>query len=294
MTPAAIILCGGRSRRMGRPKAWLPFGAERLLPRVVRLAGTVAGPIVVVAAPDQDLPPLPGDVVVARDPVSDRGPLQGLAAGLAALPEATTFAYLTATDVPFLQPAWIEHLAGWIGRNDVAIPVAEGYPHPLAALYRRAAVLPAARELLEANRLRPFFLTEMLPTRVVTEPELRAVDPDLATLRNLNTPDDYQQALRDAGLPAAELAPLVRVELFGVPRLRAGRARLTVEAATLGAAVRELAALCPELTAAGVIVGDWVHPAYRLCLNGDRFPSGPAEPLRHDDAILLMAADAGG
>ena len=91
---------------MGRPKAWLPFGPERMLQRVVRLVGSAVGvgPIVVVAAPGQDLPPLPDRVTVVRDPVSGRGPLQGLAAGLAALPDAVELAYASATDVPFLQP----------------------------------------------------------------------------------------------------------------------------------------------------------------------------------------------
>src|SRR5581483_4939796 len=84
MTPGALILCGGHSRRMGRPKAWLPFGPARMLQRVVRLVGQAAGPIVVVAAEGQDIPALPPSVTVVRVAVSDRGPLQGLAAGLAA------------------------------------------------------------------------------------------------------------------------------------------------------------------------------------------------------------------
>ena len=145
----AVVLCGGESRRMGRPKAWLPFGPERLLQRVVRLVATVAGPVVVVAAPGQELPPLTGAVTIVRDPVSKRGPLQGLAAGLAALPESVALAYASATDVPFLAPAWIDRLLALIGDHDLAIPFVEGHHHPLAALYRRAVVLPAIEALLE-------------------------------------------------------------------------------------------------------------------------------------------------
>ena len=59
MKVAGVVLCGGRSSRMGRPKAWLPFGRELMLPRVVRLLGEAVGPVAVVAAPGQDLPPLP-------------------------------------------------------------------------------------------------------------------------------------------------------------------------------------------------------------------------------------------
>ena len=68
---------------MGRPKAWLPFGDEVLLQRVVRILQTVFDPIVVVAAPDQELPVLPDSVVVARDDREYLGPLNGLAVGLA-------------------------------------------------------------------------------------------------------------------------------------------------------------------------------------------------------------------
>src|SRR5258708_11619485 len=79
---AGIVLCGGQSKRMGRPKAWLPFGPEVMLQRVVRMLSEVVAPIIVVAAPDQDVPALPAGVVVVRDEERGRGPLQGLAAGL--------------------------------------------------------------------------------------------------------------------------------------------------------------------------------------------------------------------
>ena len=201
MTLGAVILCGGESRRMGRPKAWLPFGPELMLPRVVRLAGMAvgAGPIVVVAAPGQALPELPDTVTIARDPVTGRGPLQGLAAGLGALPDSVELVYATATDVPFLAPAWIGLLRDLIGADDLAIPFFEGHHHPLAALYRRAAVLPAIESLLRVDRLRPVFLMEAVRTRVVAAEELRAADPELRTLWNLNAPADYQRALAEAG-----------------------------------------------------------------------------------------------
>ena len=62
-----IVLCGGHSKRMGQSKAWLPFGKERMLQRVVRILGAVVQPVIVVAAPNQDLPGLSTTVsVVAR------------------------------------------------------------------------------------------------------------------------------------------------------------------------------------------------------------------------------------
>ena len=204
MNLGAVILCGGESRRMGRPKAWLDFGPERMLQRVVRQVATVAEDVALVAATGQELPPLPPSVIVVHDPVHGLGPLQGLAAGLAALPDRVELAYATATDVPFLQTGWIRRLAELIGANDLAIPHCEGYHHPLAALYRRATVLPAIEDLLRADRRRLIFLMDSLPTRVVSEEELRGVDPRLGTLRNLNTPEEYHAALAEAGFGATE------------------------------------------------------------------------------------------
>jgi len=190
-----IVLCGGQSKRMGRPKAWLPFAGEVLLPRVVRLLGEAVSPIVVVAAPDQDLPPLPPDVAIVRDEEKGRGPLQGLAAGLAALKGKADAAYLSSCDVPFLQPAFVRRLIDLLGDYAICVPRVGDYHHPLAAVYR-IDVADAVNRLLAENRLRPFFLFEAVPTRVVEAAELADVDPTFQTLRNLNTPEEYEAALR--------------------------------------------------------------------------------------------------
>jgi molybdopterin-guanine dinucleotide biosynthesis protein A len=202
----AVVLCGGMSRRMGRPKAWLPFGGEVLLQRVVRLLSEVAWPIVVVRAPGQDLPSLPPDVRLAEDDAEGRGPLQGLAAGLAMLEGIADAAFVSSTDAPFVEPALVRYLFGLLGRSyDVVVPHADGHHHPLAAVYG-VSVRPEIERLLSEDRLRPFFLFERVRTRVVAEAELRdapevvAVDPELRALRNVNTPADYVAALQDAGL----------------------------------------------------------------------------------------------
>ena len=197
-----IVLCGGQSKRMGRAKAWLPFGDELMLPRVVRLLGEAVRPVVVVAAPEQEVPPLPADVAVVRDEEKGRGPLQGLAAGLDALTGRAEAAYLSSCDVPFLRPAFVRRLVQLLGDHAICVPRAEGYHHPLAAVYR-LEVADAVRRLLAEDRLRPFFLFKAVPTRVVEPAELAEVDPTLQALRNLNTPEDYQAALRDlaAGKP---------------------------------------------------------------------------------------------
>jgi len=191
---AAVILCGGESRRMGRPKAWLPLGGETLLGRIVRIASTAAEPVVVVAAAGQDLPELATPVILERDPAPGLGPLQGLAAGLAPLPSSVEFVYATAVDAPFLEPAWIGRLVELIGDRDVAVPWIEGRRHPLASLYRARPAREAALQLLDEGVLRLTALVERLRARDVSADEMRLVDPDLRSLRNLNTPADYQTA----------------------------------------------------------------------------------------------------
>jgi molybdopterin converting factor small subunit len=89
---------------------------------------------------------------------------------------------------------------------------------------------------------------------------------------------------------------MVIVELFGVPRLRAGVGRVEVEGATLGDALRNLTDACPALHGPVVREGEGtlLQPAYRLSLNGDRFVDNPATPLADGDTLLLFSADSGG
>jgi len=195
VTTGGIVLCGGRSTRMGSPKALLPFGDETMLQRVVRLLGSVVSPLVVVAAPDQSLPGLPAAVSVTRDEREGRGPLEGLRAGLKALPATVDAAYVTSCDVPLLVPAFALRMIDLMGDADIAVMEIDGFPHPLSAVYRRST-LPHVEKLLAEDRLRPVFLFDAVKTRRVRPEEMISVDPQLLTLRNLNTREDYEQALR--------------------------------------------------------------------------------------------------
>ena len=183
---------------MGTSKALLPFGPETMLQRVVRILGGVVSPIVVVAAPGQELPPLPGDVIRTQDERGGRGPLEGIRAGLKALPAGIEAAYITSCDVPLLVPGFVTQMIDLASGYDIAVMEIDGFPHPLSAVYRRA-VLPDVEDLLAHDRLRPFFLFERVRTRRVRPEEITS-DPGLRTLRNLNTPADYEKALADAGL----------------------------------------------------------------------------------------------
>jgi molybdopterin-guanine dinucleotide biosynthesis protein A len=198
MRTGGIVLCGGKSSRMGFPKALLPFGPELMLQRVVRILSEVVSPIVVVAAHDQQLPPLPVEVLLARDQRPERGPLEGLLAGLSALLDRADAAYATSCDVPLLQPNFIRHMIDRLGEQDIAVPVEEKFQHPLAAVYR-TSVVPHIEDLLARDQLRPAFLFDRTRTIRVPVEELRTSDFELSTLANLNRPDDYFAALQAAG-----------------------------------------------------------------------------------------------
>ncbi len=201
MRRGAIVLAGGQSRRMGHPKAWLPFGNETLLERVLGIVAPLVACRVVVAAPDQALPQLPTDVIRVHDQRHARGPLEGLFAGLMAGSGLADVFFVTSCDVPLLKPAFVNRMFELMQPEDrIVVPRDERHFHPLAAVYHHN-VLPQVDNLLAHDQLRPFFLFERCATRVVDVDDLREVDPQLDSLRNLNTPEQYMAALRNAGLP---------------------------------------------------------------------------------------------
>ena len=200
MRRGAIILCGGKSSRMGRDKATLPFGPELMLQRIVRLVEKTIdrSRIVVVAAPGQHLPPLPPDLTIAFDGREHRGPLEGLATGLRQLQERADAVFATSCDVPLLVPEFVERMFELLGEHDIAVPRDGEFHHPLAAVYR-VTVLGHIQNLLNADRLRPRFLFDEVRTREVAVDELRDIDPGLISLTNLNHQEDYLAALSAAG-----------------------------------------------------------------------------------------------
>jgi molybdopterin-guanine dinucleotide biosynthesis protein A len=253
---AAVVLAGGRSSRMGTAKADLDWHGSTLLYRTAAvLTRAVNGPVVVVRAPGQTLPPLPPGVGIVADPVAGRGPMQGVAAGLAAVEQQAERAFVCSTDLPFLHPAFVRRVLSWL--DDPAIelvfPVARGYRQPLAAGYRtRLAGLLA--DLIACGELRPGMLLTHCATALPDETELLAgdelaeADPRLDSVINVNTPEDYATAL-------ALLGPTVLVN--GRP----------TRAATLAEA--------------GVI------SSTSVVLNGVETPADPRLPLVAGDSVEL-------
>ncbi|MBM4070496.1 MAG: molybdenum cofactor guanylyltransferase [Planctomycetes bacterium] len=198
MRVGGIVVCGGKSKRMGQPKAWLPLAGELMLPRIVRLLSQAVTPVIVVAAPGQDLPPLPPECVVVRDEKDDQGPLEGLRVGLEELHDRCDAVYLSSCDVPLLVPAFVRRLISLLGEHHICVASDAGHLHPLAAVYR-VGVRDCIARLLAAHRRRLIDLFDVFATRVVAGAELTDVDPTLRSLWNINTAADYAQVLNAIG-----------------------------------------------------------------------------------------------
>jgi molybdopterin-guanine dinucleotide biosynthesis protein A len=276
---AGIVLAGGRSSRMGTPKAALEWHGSTLLRRTVGILARVTdGPVLVVRAPGQALPDLPPQVDVVDDPREGLGPVQGLAAGLAAAAGRADVAFVCSTDLPFLHPAFVRRVLRAVADGaDVSLPVARGYPQPLAAAYR-ATLAPVAERLVAEGRLRPAFLFEECSVTRLDEAALRgdpilaALDPELDSVLNINEPGEYQAA-------RARTAPEVTIQRFGA--LADGhRGPQPVRAATVAGAAE----------AAGIALDGHVVAA----LNGDQITRDGQTPLVTGDVVFFLAADAGG
>jgi molybdenum cofactor guanylyltransferase len=274
---AGIVLAGGRSSRMGTPKTGLEWHGSTLLRRTVGIISRVTGgPVVVVRAAGQALPALPADVEVVDDPREGLGPVQGLAAGLAAIAGRAEFAFVSSTDMPFLHPAFVRRvLCATQEGADVGLPLARGYQQPLAAAYSQR-LQQVAERLVAENRLRPAFLFAECTVSRLDEDELRAdpalatLDPDLESVINLNEPADYQAA-------RARPAPQVTIDVLGAAGHRGPR---VIRAATVAGAA----------AATGLELGRQMVAT----LNGDLITGDGQTPLAAGDSVLFGSADARG
>ena len=120
-----------------------------MLEHMVGRLGQSLDPVVVVAAPEQQLPTLPTDILVVRDIHTDSGPLAGIHTGLVAMAPHADIAYVTACDAPFLQTALVNEMVNRLGSADLAIPrgrrlpspVGGGLPHITFSGHRRTAAI---------------------------------------------------------------------------------------------------------------------------------------------------------
>jgi molybdopterin-guanine dinucleotide biosynthesis protein A len=284
----AVVLTGGKSSRMGRPKALLPFDDEPLIAHVVRQLGRVFAETVVVAAPDQELPPLP--VSLVRDDVAYRGPVSGIYHGLKA--STSEVCFVTSCDAPFLNLALVSHLLSQISNFDVVVPFWQDRFQPLHAIYR-TSVAPLLKDQLERGELRPIFLYDKVRTHKIHDDEIRGLDPEGLSFLNMNSPVDYDAALQ---LWRKKHSISVSVELFGVARMLAKTQLVSLDlaqGATLAQVFSSLAEKLPMLVGR-VINSEGLIAGYTCNINGLEFVRTPSAKIDSGDKIFILSADAGG
>ena len=274
---------------MGTPKALLLFDGEPLVMHIVSQLRRLFADVIVVAAPGQDLPSLPATLV--RDEVPHQGPVGGLYYGLRASAREVNF--VTACDSAFLNPRLIAHLISRIPEYDVVVPHWGDRLQPLHAVYRRS-VLPRLAEQLARGELRPVSLFENVRTRRVDEEDIRRVDPEGSSFFNMNTPEDYREALKRWN----DNASYCTVELFGVARLVANTREVSLALPRSATIAEVVAALAEKLP---VLVGRVINPdrqslvnGYACNVNGREFVRSSAAAINPGDSVVILSADAGG
>jgi molybdenum cofactor guanylyltransferase len=195
MNRGAIILCGGRSSRMATDKALLPFGGESMLERVVRTVCSVvdASRVAVVAAVNQQLPEFDPAIRIVRDSVEFGGPLAAISNAMSST-EPADAVFVTGCDTPLLKSELIEFLFAQLGDHAAIVPEDAERMYPLCGVYCSEVFngdpkLRSMRDLI--NQINAKRINTML---------LRVVDPELLSLRNVNTHQDYLDSLAIAGL----------------------------------------------------------------------------------------------
>jgi len=188
---ATIILAGGSSTRMGRDKALLALGESTLIQSLVTRFVEQIGPVIVVLRPGRELSTQQASTVY--DIYQGAGPLAGLHAGLMASPDDENL--LLACDMPLADPELARYMLTRLSDHDAVVPMLARGPEPLFAVYRKSC-LPAVESSIAAGRLRMRDPLDRLDVLYIPEDEIRERDPDLRSFFNINTPEDYREALR--------------------------------------------------------------------------------------------------
>jgi molybdopterin-guanine dinucleotide biosynthesis protein A len=185
----AIVLAGGRSSRFGRDKLAEPIDGRPMVEHTISAVRVVSTEVIVVG-PRGATRELPADVMAATDDRPFEGPLAGLAAGFRALDPSIEQVLVVGGDMPTLVPAVLTRLVAGLEAHEAAVLADDVGPRPLPMAVRRSAAAPVADELLAAGERRLRALLAVLDVEVIAPSSWRRDDPDGASLRDVDTPDD--------------------------------------------------------------------------------------------------------
>lgn len=202
-----LILCGGRSSRMGQDKAALRLPSGTALQRALDHMLAVARPVVVSLAAGASAPPLPAGVRAVLDGLGEQGPLQGLLEGFRALAGEADRVVVMAVDMPFFSPMWMQKLLDGLAGRRACLYRWEGFANGLTAAYR-LDLLPKLERLAAEGRRRPVFLSEDEPTRIIVAEEHWQPGQGPPPLMDMDTPEDYRRVLLWEGIGNSAGAPV--------------------------------------------------------------------------------------
>jgi molybdenum cofactor guanylyltransferase len=188
--PAAtgFVVAGGRSQRMGRDKALLPWAGTSLLRHALFRLDSVCGDVRILCGAEPRYTDF--GVPVHTDVVKDAGPLGGVHAGLVNL--GSGVGLFLGVDTPLVPPSLLAALLAAAEDYDAVVPVVAGHAEPLCAVYRSTCLEPVQRCLESGGRKMTSFWPE-IRVRTVGHDELTAFGDPSELFRNLNTPEDYRK-----------------------------------------------------------------------------------------------------
>ena len=186
-----IVLAGGKSERMGVPKALLRLNGETFLEHAISVLRFLCQDIIIAIQPGQLLPEIKNCKIVT-DEQPGLGPLAGLVASLAASKDDWHLAL--ACDLPLMRGEVLRLLTEREG-EDAVVPRVGGRLQPLVAAYSRACLEPG-REALQSGQRALKAMFDRVVVKILEEEELRKVDPELVSFTNVNTWEEYESILK--------------------------------------------------------------------------------------------------
>ncbi len=186
---SAVVLAGGRSRRLGMDKALLQINGEWLLQRIVRDLRTLADQVLIVANDGDKLSAL--GVPIVPDLQSGQGVLGGIYSGLRSMQHH--HGLFVGCDMPLLNLALLRYMISLAPCADVVIPRVADEVEPLHAIYSKACSGPIA-QALQRGEFRPVTFFSGVRVRFVEQAELELFDPENRSFFNINTPQDLETA----------------------------------------------------------------------------------------------------
>lgn len=184
------ILAGGKSKRMGRDKAFLEIGGQSLIERILACVNPLTDDLFISTNSPERFAPFGLRTVLDIDP--GKGALGGIYSALTAARHPSVL--VVGCDMPFLNRKLLQYLINLAPQAEVIAPrIDPQRPETLHTVYSKNC-LPAIKLCLQANRLRIVDFFDEVSIRYVSPAEIAQFDPHFYSFVNLNTPDDWKKA----------------------------------------------------------------------------------------------------